>query len=137
MSSYSNYIADRYASELLAFAPEMKDSITSFANAAKSGKFDDTALYQMAKMYQKSADSLHHKEESKEYYMKPFVESNGVIRYVDMNGHGEITIYPQKNGLYSIKGPEKLFEIVGGRGMLSTFIQNLDDGDFFHNKAKQ
>jgi len=133
VSSYANYIATDYVSRLAAYAPECKEFAASLAGLALAGKVDDSTLYKMANGYATAFDKMHH-EKPKEYNMVPFVQSNGVIRYVDMNGHGELTIIPRGKGLYAISGPEKMFEIVGGRGMLSTFIQNLDDGDFFHNK---
>ena len=135
MSSYARYIESDYGPNLLDYAPALKDAVSGLIDLARSGRADDQTLYRIAKGLDSTADSG--RAVKKEYYMKPFVHGNGVVRYVDMNGHGEIVIYPEPNGLYTIKGPEDLIGIVGGRGMLSTFIQNLDDGNFFHNHGKK
>lgn len=85
----------------------------------------------------KYSSSNRKDSEERQYHLVPHISYDGSVHFTDMNGHGKLKLVKNANGLYSYIGPEKLFEVMGGRGLASTFVQNLEDNDFFHSLHKK
>ena len=98
--------------------------------------FGALGLYNTVKAAKNSQRS--HGAEDEVMYLVPHVESDGSFCYVNRKtGHVEVSMRKMPNGLFTYYGPKKYIEMLGGRGMLGSLLDRVEDGDFFRTVQKR
>ena len=79
-----------------------------------------------------------HSADDEIMHLVPYTEKNGSFSYVDrMTGKVVVSMRKQENGLFTYFGPKKWMEMLGGRGMMGSLLDRVEDGDFFRNSQKK